>query len=369
MTFKCIFLIVTLTFSFCTCLHAQDVKEDLKVFLHPDKFYKKYFPHLKIKHVPVDTAYIKSYPNYFTVGIHLLSPALYLTINPKNSSGGANATTKFRTSVADVIGFSASYRKVSAGFAFQLNQGLQKHNDYAPSSYHTATIKYNSPAYSLQFRYLKLKGFTDINTQSNQPYKRPDIATKEYQFEGVYNFNWKKYSYLAPLTFSQRQIKSHAGVLLKGGVYYRRLSGDSALIANTKRGFYENFKDDRGVQTSSIKFAPGVGGNLVFYKRIYFSAAVFPSFDLYFYRYFNNLDEPSARKTKFVFSMDGHASLGYQSKTIYAGLRYEIDSRNALLNVITMRIINSYLGFEFGYRFDAPRIVKKFYKKTMPPGM
>lgn len=361
-------LLILALITFCN-VHGQDVKDDLKVFLHPDKFYKKYFPHLRLKRVPVDTSYIKTYPNYLSVGAHVLSPALYLTISPNNFPGVNNAVLKFRTNVADILGFSASYRNVSAGFALLLNKGLQKHDDYAPSSYHTATIKYNSPIYSLQFKYLKLRGFTDINTD-NLPYsQRTDMVTKEYNFDGVYNFHWKKYSYLAPLTFAQRQVKSHAGFLIKAGVYYKKLSSDYALIGQSKQAYYSGFNDSKGIQTFSIKVAPGVGGNLVFYKRIYLAAAVFPSLNLYFYRYFDSDNEVSGREHTFAFSVDGYASIGYQSQRIYAGLRYEIDGRKIGLDVLTMHLINSYLGLEFGYRFDAPRLIKRFYKKTMPPGM
>ncbi len=346
-------------------------QENLKVFLHPDKFYKKYFPNLKIKRVPLDTNYIKIYPNYLTVGIHVLSPALYSTISPRNSAAiGNGADVKFRTSVADIIGFSANYRFVSVGFALLLKHGLQKHNDYAPSVYRTLTIKYNNPAYSFQFKYLKLKGFTDINGTGNQPLaKRPDIVNREYQFESIYNFDWRRYSYLAPLVFSQRQIKSRAGVLLKGGLYYKRLSGDSSLVEQEKRQYYEGFGDNKGIQTFSIKLAPGLGGNLILYKHICLSMALFTSFDLYFYRYINSMDEVSTRRESVVFALDGYVSLGYQSKRFYGGLRFETDRRDAALRYIKMNIVNAYTGLELGYRFNAPRAMKKFYKKTMPPGM
>ncbi len=346
-------------------------QENLKVFLHPDKFYKKYFPNLKVKRVQFDTTYIKIYPNFLSVGIHVFSPSLYSTITPENSTAiGNKADAKFRTSIADIIGFSANYRFVSIGFALLLKQGLNKHSGYAPSSYHTLTVKYNNAKYSLQFKYLKLKGLTDINQSSNMPVrKRADILNREYQFEGVYNFDWKRYSYQARSSFSQRQIKSRAGFLLKGGLYYKKFAGDSALLSLDKRKYYEEFADNKGIQTFSIKIAPGVGGNLILYKRIFLSMAAFTSFDLYLYRYINSADETSNRRSSAVFTIDGYISLGYQSKRFYAGLRYETDRRNASLHGINMGVINSYTGLEFGYRFDAPRIMKRFYKKTMPPGM
>ncbi|MEO7991461.1 MAG: DUF4421 family protein [Chryseolinea sp.] len=366
-TRKFIFLILVSLAAFYAPLYGQ---ENLKVFLHPDKFYKKYFPNLKVKRVLLDTNYIKSYPNYLTVGVHVLSPALYSTISTRNSSIGSGADVKFRTSVADIIGFSANYRFVSVGFALLLKQGLQKHADYAPSAYRTLTIKYNNPAYSFQFKYLKLKGFTEINGMgSSSLAKRPDIVNREYQFESVYNFDWKRYSYLAPLIFSQRQVKSRAGFLLKGGLYYKKFSGDSSLVEREKSQYYESFGDTKAIQNFSIKLAPGVGGNLILYKHICLSMALFTSFDVYFYRYTSSADEVSTRRESIVFALDGYVSLGYQSKRFYAGLKYETDRRDAALHGVKMNIVNAYTGLECGYRFNAPRVMKKFYKKTMPPGM
>ena len=365
---KSIFVLLSSVCAWCFPVHAQ---EDLKVFVHPDQFYKKYFPDLKVKRIPLDTVYIKRYPNYLSVSVKVLSPAFYSSISTKNSiTPGVDADAKFRTSVGNIIGFSASYRFVSAGFALLLNQGLQKHHDYAPSSYRTATVKYNNSIYSLQFKYLKLKGFTDINAPPNLPVrKRPDIVNKEYQFEGVYNFGWRRYSYLAPLEFSQRQLKSRAGILLKGGFYYKYFSGDSALITKEHQAYYQELADSKGIRTFSIKLAPGVGGNLVLYKHIYLAAAAFASADVYFYKYLKNNDEVSAKRSSLVFALDGYASLGFQSKRLYAGLRFETDTRNAALYGIKMSILNTYTGLEVGYRFDAPKPLKKFYKKTMPPGM
>ncbi len=354
------------------CFHAPVYgQEDLKVFLHPDKFYKKYFPNLKIKRVPLDTNYIRVYPNYFTVGVHLLSPALTTTIAPKNSYTFGNLTdAKFKTSIADIIGFSANYRFVSIGFALLLKSGLQKHSDYAPSAYRTLTVKYNNAKYVMQFKYLRAKGFTDVVGFGNSSiYKRPDILNKEFQFEGIYNFDWKRYSYVAPLIFSQRQIKTRVGILLKGGFYYKKFGGDSSLIDKGKQLYYQNFDDTKAIQTFSVKLAPGVGGNFVMYKSVILSMAIFPSFDIYFYRYMNDAGAYSDKRRSAVFSIDGFVSLGYQSKRFYAGLRFEADRRDAALRGINMNIINAYTGLEVGYRFDVPHIIKKVYRKTMPPGM
>jgi len=194
------------------------------------------------------------------------------------------------------------------------------------------------------------------------------MLSKEYQFEGIYNFSWRKYSYIAPITFSQRQIISHAGFLLKTGVYYNRLSADSALLNRRQQQYYGDFNDVSTIRSISIRIAPGLGGNLVFFKRVYLSAAAFTSFDVYFYKYFKSPDEKADSKQTLMLEEDGSVNLGYQSRRFYAGLSYEIEKRAGALHSMDISTTYSYKGIELGYRFNAPHVVKKVYKKTMPPG-
>ena len=357
-------------------VHAQDENNKEKkrenVFLHPKKFYKKYFPRLKIKSDPPDSAYIKMYPNYLSVSAYVLSPEIGMDFGPGNTH--ANGALKLRTSIGDILGFSANYRLVGAGFAFLLNSGASSQDVYAKSRYRTATIKYNSKSTSLQFKYLRIKGLTDIalpaGTDPSTGYiKRPDIESKEFQFEALYNPRWKKYSYIAPLTFSQRQIKSSTGFLLQTGIYYSRLSSDSTLVGPEKAEYYGNFKNVKVVKSFSIRLAPGLGSNFVFFKRYYLSVVAFPSYDLSFYKYLHDEDEKEKGKHAFVFVLEGKASLGYHSERLYGGLRIEAERRSASLHEIGMNSRYVYLGVEFGYRFNTPRIVKKVYRETMPPGM
>ena len=353
---------------------ADDIKETKRenVFLHPRKFYKRYFPHLKIKSDPPDSAYIKIYPDYLSVSAYVLSPKIGMDIGPGNTH--ANGALTLRTSIGDILGFSANYRFVGAGFAFLLNSGSPSQDNYAKSRYRTATIKYNSRSTSLQFKYLRFKGLTDIASPPgldplNAYIKRPDIVNKEFQFEWLYNPRWKKYSYIAPLTFSQRQIKSSTGFLLQTGVYYNQLSSDSTLVDASKRQFYADFNNVKIIKSLSIRLAPGLGSNFVFFKRYYLSLVAFPSYDLYFYKYQRDSDEKVKGRQTFIFVMEGKASLGYHSERIYGGLRIEAEKRSASLHEIDMNAMYTYFGVEIGYRFNTPRIVKKVYRETMPPGM
>jgi len=367
------FLLVTTVFTTAMlCVWVSLFAQKENVFLHPQKFYKKYFPNLRIKRDTPDTLYIKTYPNYLSASVHLLSPAVRYDIMPPNNLQGKAA---FRTNVPDIVGAVINYRYVSAGFAFMLISGMQLNSEYAKSKYRTATIKYNSRGYTFQFKYIRIKGMTDVNVpsdfyQSHGYIKRPDIVTKEFQFESTYNPAWRKYSFTAPFTFSERQVKSYGGFLFKTGIYYSQVSGDSSLIDHTKLAYYANdISRVNVIRSFSIRLAPGAGANMIIRKKFYASIAVFPSLDFCFYKYLENTDRRSNGSQTLAFAFEGHASVGYQSRRLYTGVRCELENSRALMRGIQSKKINTSIGVEFGYRFNAPRLVRKVYRDTMPPGM
>ncbi len=214
---------------------------------------------------------------------------------------------------------------------------------------------------------------TDVNelnrldtTQSYTP--REDITMKEFHFEGIYNFSWKKYSYIAPIDFTQRQVKSRIGFLLKAGIYNNQIFSDTNLLSMRQRKYFEEFDNITRMNGYSVKLAPGIGGNLVLIRRLYLSASVFVPYNLYFNRLFT--DRHLERKEASIqLVLDGTVSIGYQSKRLYAGLRYQVDSKGTKLKYISSTTVYSYAGLDIGYRFNTPKIVKRVYKKTMPPGM
>jgi hypothetical protein len=355
-------------------LLAQEKEGGIGIFFHPKKFYQKFFPHLKIKKPDVDSTYIRTYPDYLTVGTHLILPDIYVDLQSKSAiSGASGATSNWRTNIGDIMAFSASYRFITAGFAIVLASNRKEKDAYAASSYRTATVKYNGEAFCFQFKYIRTRGFTDVNQANSDSLslytKREDILVKEFQFEGLYNLSWKKYSYYAPIDYTHRQLKTRLGFMIKAGAYYNALSADSNLLTVKQRAFFEDFNDIRVIRTTSFKLAPGAGLNVVFLKRFYAAFAVFTPYNLYVYNYFTKDENLVHKGVSIAFVLDANVCLGYQSERLYAGLRYQFDSKNVTFTQVGMRSLFSYFSIDIGYRFKAPKLVKKVYKATMPPGM
>lgn len=362
-------LLVGIMFIFFLAAHAQKKREN--VFLHPDKFYAKYFPNLKIKYKPSDSMYIQTYPkNYMTIALHLLSPKLYANIVP---AGASNASSDFRTNINTITGLSFSYRHITAGFALSLLPPIGDSPDYVHTKYHTATIKYKSPIYILTFKYMKIKGMTDVNSFNSRyswesTIPRSDIRLKEYQFDVIYNFNWKKYSYLSTIDYTESQIKSHLGFMVKVGIYNQQLYSDTNLFSVPQRSYFETVHSVAKMIGYNIKLSPGIGGNIVIKKHFYAAFSFFSPLNLYINRLYTSDKELLHKQTSFQWVLDGSMSIGYFSKRFYTAMRCDLDGRIAALDTYSYLSVYNYLGLDIGYRFVAPKFIKKFYKDTMPPG-
>jgi hypothetical protein len=123
------------------------------------------------------------------------------------------------------------------------------------------------------------------------------------------------------------------------------------------------------IRSLSIRLAPGAGANLILRKKYYASITVFPSYDIFFYKYLENADARSKGHQTLAFTFEGNASVGYQSRRLYAGIRCEVENSSAFMRGLQSKKVNTSIGLEFGYRFSAPGFIRRVYRDTMPPGM
>jgi hypothetical protein len=216
-----------------------------------------------------------------------------------------------------------------------------------------------------------LQGLTDVSSDNDALgkegyHRREDIVLMNMSYTLIGNLSWKKYSYLAPRTYSQRQIKSRLGFLWKAGIVLNSFAGDSALVNPVQQIYYRNFSDVKQFSGIALQLSPGVGGNLVFAKRFYMSALLFAGGDYYHYSYERVDDEEVYRSSSLQLSIDGEASIGYQTERFFTGFHLEWRSLNAKINDASLLWYNAYIGIKAGYRINAPSLLKKSYKVVFP---
>jgi hypothetical protein len=349
-------------------------KEKTNYLKHPELFYAKYFPWLKFNTTQADSQYVASYPDYLTVGMNTLIYNVDLKLTPTTTlpHPGKDITSQFNSISKTNIGFNFGYRSLSGGFTF--NVAPTNTADYAPSSYHTFDLKLTNPKYIISFNHYKVKGYTDVNRDNNiggtgKYVKRPDLQVLNDQLSAIYNFHWKRYSYASSFSFSERQVRSHWGLMAKVGLAYTNISADSALVSAQQKKYYGEFANVSQMKGVSVKLASGIGGNLVLFRHFYLSSVLFPGCDIFFYHYVDEHDNKSHSSQSAVLIIDASLSVGFQSERFFIGLREILDNRASRLSSVKMDATSFYTVLELGYRFNSPKPLKKIYRKVMPPGM
>lgn len=325
-------------------------------------YYKYYGKYTQKKKKTYDTTYIDKHDEYIAVSSDLTFPNITFYISP---SEFVNRTT-YAPKLSSVAGFRIAYKNVAGSYHFKAgnmsNDDRLQNTEYSSFNFKIQNNKFN---HMIGFDYLK--GLTDITTDQNNGYiKRPDILLADISYELVCNLTWRKYSYIAPRTYTQHQLKSKVGFLLKGGLSANVQQGDSAIINPPQQIYYQSFTDINSVAGVTIKFAPGVGGNLVFAKRMYLSLVAFFGSSYYRYNYKREPNDNRYKSSSFAYILEGEASIGYQTERFFTGLHYEWKNVNSSVNDANLYWYNGFLGIQLGYRFKAPTLFKKAYNIIFP---
>ncbi len=313
-----------------------------------------------------DTNYIKSYKHYLTIGIFIGTPINTLTLTPKDST---IKPTAYSTNLASAIGFTGSYKGISGSFAFRANPEADATSKYGTTKYKSFSLGTQRTRFSIRLDYRKVAGFYNgdsVITTANSPdtyFKRSDVSTKQYMISGLYNFSWRKYSYQSSFIFTEHQLKTRVGFIMKSSVSFNRLQSDSSLI-NLDRMATDAEKIQQ-LNFTSFLVGPGMGLNVVVAKRVYFSLMIFYSLDFVTYTLINNNNSTNIRDNSLTGFYEGRAALGYHSKRFYAGIKVVGDKIAVQTQGYTVENSFGVLTLDIGYRFVAPGILKKAYAKTL----
>ncbi len=324
------------------------------------KFYGRYFggPPKKF----ADTNYIRKYPEYIVLSTALGVPVISYSVS---SPSGTN-TTEYRASLSPVVGLRVGYKYLSLGFNVKL-PGQQP--GYTNTSYASLSFRIQSNRFNQSFLVSVLKGVTDVNSSdgSTATYiKRDDIQAVNLSYGFVWNLAWKKYTYVGPRTYSQRQMKSKGGFLVKTGIWLQAIHGDSAILNPSEQPYYTTFRNVTGISALSMPVAPGMGGNLVFLKKFYLSSVFFLGPNFSYYAYQRSKDEDYIRdfSVQFLGSLD--IGFGYQTERFFAGLHYDYQYLSARITDAVIQFNSGYLGLTVGCRIGTPKVMRDIYNRIFP---
>ncbi len=191
------------------------------------------------------------------------------------------------------------------------------------------------------------------------------MAIKSYSATGLWNFSWRKYSFAAPITYCDRQVKTRCGFMLKADASYLQLSSDSSFISPEQKIAFPDFGNVKTVDAIVYKTGPGFGMNLIFFKRMYFSLNLFVMHNNLIYRYTDETNKQTIWRYDSNYFLDGGTGLGYSSKHFYVGLRANGENNVVRLQGAKIQTTFGSVYFDLGFRLNAPGILRKGWEKTM----
>lgn len=342
----------------------------IALLITPYAIFAQNKPEKKNKVLP-DTNFIVTYPQYITLGVSTASPLMQIVVDPVNNSID-KYKSDFKGNFSDLLGFTFSYRSIYIHYAFKTPFGPSEDARKGRSASTGITLRIRKPRITLAAEYRRYEGYYDSNAfayasqdSAHNYYVRADMNYKNIGVNGIYNFSWKKFSYNAPLIFIERQLKSRIGFLVKGGANYTTIySSDSTILSSVQTGNFNSFHGITSIHALLFKAGPGVGMNIVLWKRFYFSLNYFIMGNFIEYQYDTKDSGYSRWHPNANIYTETATGFGYNSKRLYAGISFNGDINIMRIKGANIKTNFASVSMTLGYRFNAPRFIETGWKQT-----
>ncbi len=233
-----------------------------------------------------DTSYYRSYDRRLTTRLYLSQK--YTRLELTAPKGVSNA--RYRPNTTLNLGIGATFRSLTLNLAYGFpflnpDQGKGK-TSYLDLQTHLYGRKWIIDGFGQFYKgyFLHPKGLSAGSPDLY--YLRPDLRVNLFGGAAYHAFNWRKFSYRAPLIQNEWQKKSAGSFLLGGEFDYAKTWGDRPLVPDSLRSQYQNASV---TQVKIFEFGPGAGYayTLVIKQHFFATAGVTGNLNLGFTREFS----------------------------------------------------------------------------------
>lgn len=296
--------------------------------------------------------YILHFDTVFAVTLNTNSEIDYYTMKSEDNF----IDIRPNISVSNKLSLSYRFINVGIGFTPKFYPGNNDDDLEGHTKAFSLGLNISKKHWLQEIKYAKVKGFYLHNTgdfrddwvKGTDPYILfPEQEVKTYRGLTGYKFN-PNFSINAISSQSEKQLKSCGSVITF-------LRYDFYQIDNNANQRSNNF-------TTTLTF--GYMYSLVLGSKFYVSAGVFPGGGINYTKLFTTMQgqEFETNGTTGVFRLSGKSGLGYDNNKFFAGTQFSFTSelhKQDKTSTATNQLNRAYLQFFFGYRFNAPRLLKK----------
>ena len=195
-------------------------------------------------------------------------------------------------------------------------------------------------------------------------YKRKDLSAISANFNIFYIFNNRKFSFRAPFSFTQSQIKSAGSFLIGTYLSDFAFTADSSVIGSSLKDAFKSFPSMKSGNSLSTGISLGYAYTFV-YRRFYVSTALVPGLGV------NHIDLERGDLTVFSGGQDASVKLkftfgiGYTSAKWFFGCMFLGDNYYSSSQATPVQIsyqVNR-LRYFVGRRFNARKIENRLLKR------
>ncbi|MBL7138272.1 MAG: DUF4421 family protein [Bacteroidales bacterium] len=262
-----------------------------------------------------DTSYIEDYKELLTTRFYLLAQNTSLVIFPD-----LEATMVFQPNETGRFGLAAFYSWFGLGLSVGTKL-FRKNPDIYGS---TKAYDFRVNAYG---KFMAVEGYLQyyqgfyMNYRSKdlkETFKIPGMDLISIGIDGMYIYNFSKFSIRASFTQDERQKRSAGSLIVKPTIRYYYVNSDTGIIPGKILDIY-SLKQENILSGNfyTLGLGPGYIYTLVFLKNFYLTAG--GQIEMNWSSYHYNTTYGSYRKTGFSFPTSIRVALGYNSDPWFIG--------------------------------------------------
>ncbi|MGZ3862826.1 MAG: DUF4421 family protein [Bacteroidia bacterium] len=303
-----------------------------------------------------DTSYVRS-PVYKD-NIRITSGAVMQHIDLISTAHGKDvANSVLVPNVSDNLRIGFTWHFLSLGYTTHIPNIYFSKEKFGTTKYNDFTLNFYGKWFGCEMIYRQYDGLFSPNNNYTSSVIRPDVSFLHAGMTLVFIGNSKHFSYKAAFSRSRIQKKSAGGFVMMLECSYRKLKGDTSIIAPNLNSVYyfDDYRSLNGVGFTSLLARPGYAYNFVFKGgKFYVCPLLTLSGGVSIY----NISTDFTSKyivglhTDLAFRLSG----GYESgKRFFASLAYNSDvntnyfTKTILLNHTTFSVLLT-VGLRFGKR-------------------
>lgn len=314
-----------------------------------------------------DTNYVRTFNKVFTIGIPVSSKHLRIVFTDKASGNQLQYYPSTVYSPGIFINTSLFGFSITPSFlGIHQNTAKTGNSDFHDYQFNIYTRRFVWDM-SLQI----YSGFYLNNTQAypaydylNSYYKRADLLGISNNFNIYYIFNNRRFSYRAPFSFTQSQIKSAGSFLIGTYISDFLFTADSSVIGGSLQNEFRAFPSLKKGNSFSTGLSFGYAYTFV-HKRFYISSAFVPGLGI------NRIDlergdlsvfsggQDVSVKLKFTFGI-GYTSAKWFFGCMFLSNNYYSSSQT---NPVQISYQVNRLRYFVGRRFNAKKLEDRILKR------